>query len=82
MLTGGTDPTGDGKLGHSMGSVYARLRGANHEASGLPTYCLRHVATKSMASTAPSAAASQPARIPASSAWPMPRSIPAAAASC
>src|SRR5262249_12853758 len=31
MLTGGTDPTGDGKVGQSMGSVYARLRGANHE---------------------------------------------------
>src|SRR5262245_28247289 len=40
MLTGGTDPTGDGKVGQSMGSVYARLRGANHEATGLPTYCL------------------------------------------
>jgi uncharacterized protein DUF1501 len=40
VLTGGTDPTGDGKVGQSMGSVYARLRGANHEASGLPTYCL------------------------------------------
>src|SRR5439155_18358288 len=31
MLTGGTDPTGDGKVGQSMGSVYARLRGANQE---------------------------------------------------
>jgi hypothetical protein len=40
VLTGGTDPTGDGKVGQSMGSVYARLRGPNHEASGLPTYCL------------------------------------------
>ncbi len=40
MLTGGTDPTGDGKLGQSMGSVYARIRGPNHEATGLPTYCL------------------------------------------
>ena len=40
VLTGGTDPTGDGKVGQSMGSVYARLRGANHEATGLPTYCL------------------------------------------
>jgi hypothetical protein len=40
MLTGGTDPTGDGKVGQSMGSVYARLRGANHEVTGLPTYCL------------------------------------------
>ena len=40
VLTGGTDPTGDAKVGQSMGSVYARIRGANHEASGLPTYCL------------------------------------------
>lgn len=40
MLTGGTDPTGDGKIGQSMGSVYARLRGTNHEGTGLPTYCL------------------------------------------
>src|SRR5262245_26118338 len=40
VLSGGTDPTGDQKLGQSMGSTYARLRGANHEASGLPTYCL------------------------------------------
>jgi uncharacterized protein (DUF1501 family) len=40
MLTGGTDPTGDQKIGQSMGSVYARLRGPNHEQSGLPTYCL------------------------------------------
>src|SRR5262245_152162 len=40
VLTGGTDPTGDGKIGQSMGSVYSRLRGPNHEATGLPTYCL------------------------------------------
>ncbi|MCU0878204.1 MAG: DUF1501 domain-containing protein [Pirellulaceae bacterium] len=40
VLSGGTDPTGDGKAGQSMGSLYARLRGANHEASGLPTNCL------------------------------------------
>lgn len=40
VLTGGTDPTGDGKQGQSMGSAYARIRGANHQASGLPTYCL------------------------------------------
>src|SRR5262245_50590828 len=40
VLSGGTDPTGDQKAGQSMGSVYARLRGANHETSGLPTYCL------------------------------------------
>jgi uncharacterized protein (DUF1501 family) len=40
VLSGGSDPTGDGKLGQSMGSAFARIRGANHEASGLPTYCL------------------------------------------
>jgi uncharacterized protein (DUF1501 family) len=40
VLTGGTDPTGDGKQGQSMGSAYARIRGANDEATGLPTYCL------------------------------------------
>jgi hypothetical protein len=40
VLSGGTDPTGDQKLGQSMGAAYARIRGANHEASGLPTYCL------------------------------------------
>jgi uncharacterized protein (DUF1501 family) len=40
MLTGGTDPTGDGKVGYSMGSVYARIRGANDEATGLPNYCI------------------------------------------
>ncbi len=40
MLTGGTDPTGDLKVGQSMGSVYSRLRGANNETNGLPTYCV------------------------------------------
>jgi hypothetical protein len=40
VLSGGTDPTGDGKAGQSMGSVFARIRGANDEASGLPTNCL------------------------------------------
>jgi hypothetical protein len=40
MLTGGTDPTGTGNQGFSMGSMYARLRGANHERTGLPTYGL------------------------------------------
>src|SRR5262245_19367724 len=29
VLSGGTDPTGDGKQGQSMGSAYARIRGAN-----------------------------------------------------
>src|SRR6185369_15855935 len=40
VLTGGTDPTGDSKIGQSMGSVYSRIRGANNESNGLPTYCL------------------------------------------
>jgi uncharacterized protein (DUF1501 family) len=40
VLTGGTDPTGDGQQGYSMGSVFARIRGANDEATGLPTNCL------------------------------------------
>jgi len=40
VLTGGTDPTGDGQQGYSMGSVFARIRGTNDEASGLPTNCL------------------------------------------
>jgi uncharacterized protein (DUF1501 family) len=40
VLTGGTDPTGQGNDGFSMGSAYARCRGSNHERTGLPTYCL------------------------------------------
>ncbi len=40
VLTGGTDPTGQGTTGFSMGSAYARMRGGNHERTGLPTYCL------------------------------------------
>lgn len=40
VLTGGTDATGQGKAGFSMGSAYARCRGSNHERIGLPTYCL------------------------------------------
>jgi uncharacterized protein (DUF1501 family) len=40
VLTGGTDPTGDALQGYSMGSVFARIRGSNDEAAGLPTYCL------------------------------------------
>jgi len=40
VLTGGTDPTGQAQLGFSMGAMYARLRGANHEKTGLPTYAL------------------------------------------
>lgn len=40
VLSGGTDPKGDGKNGFSIGSAYARLRGTNHETTGLPTYQL------------------------------------------
>ncbi|HWG44359.1 MAG TPA: DUF1501 domain-containing protein [Gemmataceae bacterium] len=40
VLTGGSDATGQGKDGFSMGSAYARCRGSNHERTGLPTYCL------------------------------------------
>ncbi len=40
VLTGGTDVTGQAQEGFSMGSLYARLRGANHPVTGLPTYAL------------------------------------------
>jgi hypothetical protein len=40
VLTGGTDPTGKGQTGFSMGSLYARLRGPNHPLTGMPTYAL------------------------------------------
>jgi hypothetical protein len=40
VLTGGSDPVGDRREGFSMGACYARLRGANHPESGLPTYAL------------------------------------------
>ena len=40
VLTGGTDPSGAGKTGFGMGALYARLRGANHPNSGIPTNCL------------------------------------------
>ena len=40
VLTGGTDPNGQARTGFSMGSMYARLRGANHPRTGLPTYAL------------------------------------------
>ncbi|HND50995.1 MAG TPA: DUF1501 domain-containing protein [Pirellulaceae bacterium] len=39
VLSGGTRLMNDAK-GYSMGSVYARLRGANHPTTGLPTYSL------------------------------------------
>jgi uncharacterized protein (DUF1501 family) len=40
VLTGGTDPTGKGGAGYSMGAAYARLRGANHPRTGMPTFAL------------------------------------------
>jgi uncharacterized protein (DUF1501 family) len=40
VLTGGTDPNGQVKEGQSIGSMYARIRGANHPKTGLPTYVL------------------------------------------
>jgi uncharacterized protein (DUF1501 family) len=40
MLTGGTDPDGQLKEGFSLGSAYTRLRGTNHERTGMPTYAL------------------------------------------
>ena len=40
VLTGGTDPSGSGKDGFGMGALTARLRGANHSESGIPTNCL------------------------------------------
>jgi len=40
VLTGGTDNTGQGNEGFSLGSMYTRLRGTNHPVSGMPTYAL------------------------------------------
>ncbi|MFM8271929.1 MAG: DUF1501 domain-containing protein [Gemmata sp.] len=40
VLTGGTDPNGQAKEGHSIGALYARVRGSNHPKTGLPTYAL------------------------------------------
>jgi hypothetical protein len=40
VLTGGTDPKGDGSTGFSIGSVYSRLRGASNPITGLPSYAL------------------------------------------
>ena len=40
VLTGGTDVSGDAKEGFSMGSMYSRIRGANSERTGMPTYAL------------------------------------------
>ena len=40
VLTGGLDKSPLGENAHSIGSLFARLRGANHPQTGLPTYCL------------------------------------------
>lgn len=40
LLTGGTDPLGQGRDGYSMGSMFSRLRGSNHPDTGLPTFAL------------------------------------------
>ena len=40
VLSGGTDPKGQGLEGRSIGSLYSRLRGANHPNTGFPTYGL------------------------------------------
>lgn len=40
VLTGGTDIPGLGRQGFGIGGAYARIRGANHPRSGLPTYAL------------------------------------------
>lgn len=40
VLTGGTDPLGQGTQGYSLGAMYSRLRGANHPKTGMPTFAL------------------------------------------
>ena len=40
VLSGGTDTRGEQKTGFSMGSLVARIRGANDQQTGLPTYSL------------------------------------------
>lgn len=40
VLTGGTDPLGQGQQGFSLGSMYSRLRGPNHSLTGMPTFAL------------------------------------------
>jgi hypothetical protein len=40
VLTGGTDVSGQATEGFSMGSMYSRIRGANSERTGMPTYSL------------------------------------------
>jgi hypothetical protein len=40
VLTGGTDRLGQGLEGFSLGSLYSRLRGANHPTTGMPSFAL------------------------------------------
>lgn len=40
VLTGGTDPLGTRKAGYSLGSMVARLSGANDPATGMPVFAL------------------------------------------
>jgi hypothetical protein len=40
VLSGGTDPKGTGNEGRSIGSLFSRLRGANHAKTGFPSYGL------------------------------------------
>jgi uncharacterized protein (DUF1501 family) len=40
VLTAGTDQTGKGFEGFSMGALYSRFRGTNHPTTGLPTFSL------------------------------------------
>lgn len=40
VLAGGTDATGKGQTGFGMGAACARLRGANHPRTGMPTTAL------------------------------------------
>jgi len=40
VLSGATDPRGEGKDGQSVGSLVARLRGANDPRTGMPSYAL------------------------------------------
>ena len=40
VLSGGSDPKGTGNEGRSIGSLFSRLRGANHPETGFPTFGL------------------------------------------
>ena len=40
VLSGGTDPKGTGSEGRSIGSLFSKLRGANHPKTGFPSFGL------------------------------------------